>query len=150
MDEVRTFLMLAARHLSQPFKSTLAVEAVGELHPYIKRSASTFTTFGHLAYGAVYLRDELPLETELFEEWIGDYAWGSCGPIRYSEVAHILIPRYFDQETFSISDSGIPGKKSENWNEWRHEQDIDGLSRLLLEASIGHKVTEWALEMKRF
>ncbi|CAM5287592.1 putative protein OS=Sphingobium scionense OX=1404341 GN=GGQ90_003000 PE=4 SV=1 [Sphingobium scionense] len=70
--------------------------------------------------------------------------------MRYDELAHILIPRYFEQETFCVSEGEGPNNKVETRNEWKHEQDIAGLSELLKQASIDHSLTEWALEIKRF
>lgn len=150
MHEMHSFLAIAARHLAQPMKSELAVEPEGKLHSYVRRSAATFTTFDLLARGGVYLSGHLPLESELHNEWVSDFAWGTGGPIRYDHIAHVLIPRYFDQETFSVPGNDLPEAEKRIWNCWAHEQDIDGLSKLLQAASISHSLTQWALEIKRF
>ncbi len=152
MHEMRNFLVIATRHLNQPVRSKLSLEPrAGEpVGPRRSRSASTFTMFDNLLWGADYFRGELPLESDLLERHVRDASWGTCGPISYDDIAHVLIPRFFTQEYRGQIQSDDRDKPIPTWNQWEHEQDIGGLSKLLDQATIGHNLTKEVLEIKRF
>lgn len=146
MHEMRTFLVIAARHLRRPVRSTLSLGYGGGDLPQPRRSSGTFATFQSLACDALYFRGELPLEDELSEDYVGDSAWAASPPIHYDDLAHVLIPRFFTQDIFV-------GDRSDNGrfvDAWKHEQDIDGLSKLLGQAAVNHSLAEQVLELKRF
>lgn len=147
MNEVRTFLTIAARHLASPLRSKSLFGGAKFSLPEARRSSSTFTTFDCLMCDAIYFRGELPLESDLSESYVADFAWATLGPIAYGDVAHVLIPRFFTQEIFESQGRGKPPRFLD---EWEHEQDIDGLSQLLDRASISHSLTAGVLELKRF
>lgn len=150
MHELHSFLLIATRHLRRPIRSTLAFEPVLPIDVKMQRSTSTYATFDSLQYGAVYFRGALPLEQELSTHGVGDFSWGGGGPVSYEAIAHILIPRFFSQEML-MRVSAADGKDAgESWNEWEHEQDIDGLSNLLEKAGIEHHLSQHVLEIKRF
>ena len=146
MLHTRAFLLIATKHLRRPLKSTFSLETDGHVDPYLWPSWSAFTTFHDLAWGALYRRGPLPQDAELGEEYIADFAWASCGPLRYPEIAHVLIPRYFTQPTTVR----IEGKDADTQGEWQHEQDVQGLSKRLTQAAIEHGLTDEVLEFKRF
>jgi len=100
MHEMRQILTITARHLSQPVQSTFAVGGQAAITWQPLRSSATFTTFEDLGRDAQYWRGELPLETDLYEDCVKDYAWASQGPVGYEQVAHILIPRRFTQQIY--------------------------------------------------
>ena len=114
------------------------------------RSSSTFITFDGLEQGAIYWYGELPLESDLFEHYVRDAAWGSGGPIEYEDIAHVLIPKFFFQEFTTHSVNTETGESVVTWNSWEHEQDIRGLSKLLEDAGVIHRLTDQVLEVKRF
>ncbi|MBV1690969.1 hypothetical protein KRR38_25645 [Novosphingobium sp. G106] len=108
-------------------------------HPPQLRSWCSWTTFGALSIDARYWVDELPLESELGEQYVHDGGtWGQ--PFLYEELAHVIIPRRF------IEDSMFNKK----FTSWEHEQDIDGLSVLLNDAGIEHRTSQLVLEVKLF
>lgn len=150
MHDVHTFLLIAARHLRRPQRSSLSLGFEGPIRTDKRRSSSTFATFDSLRCDAIYFRGELPLEHQLSECWIDDLAWATCGPIRYEEIAHILIPRFFTQEIFTESPGAGGAPEWKFCDEWTHEQDIAGLSRLLDEAAVAHGLSNDFLEVRRF
>lgn len=147
MHEIRTFLILAARRLSGPLRSELALDHEGWPLPEPLRSASTFITFRDLGYDAHYWQAELPLEADLYDTYVRDAAWPSWGPVGYADVAHVLLPRFFTQE---ITIPGGPKGAPRFCNTWKHEQDLEGLSEDLTAASIEHRLIGDVLEIKRF
>ena len=139
MTDLRSFLLIATRHLDRPMKTTLGIYSDENGVPQ-RRSWCSWTTFGRLTRDAGYWTGELPLETELGEIAVSDGGtWGQ--PFYYEDnLAHIIIPRIFTEEP------RIPGI----FRQWEHEQDLDGLSLLLTAAGVGHHLSEYALEVKLF
>jgi hypothetical protein len=99
----------------------------------------TWTTFGRLQHSAGYWSAPLPLEEEILENATLDGGMWSQ-PFRYSEIAHIIIPRQFSYE-----------KLNENEITWIDcSQDIDGLSKELNKIDIDYSIGEICLEVKLF
>lgn len=139
MVDLRSFLLIATRHLAHPQKTTLGVCSDENGTPR-RRSWCSWTTYGRLTTDAGYWTGELPLETELGElSTLDGGTWGQ--PFYYEDnLAHIIIPRIFIEEPRA---TGV-------FRQWEHEQDIDGLSNLLTTAGIKHCLSEYALEVKLF
>lgn len=120
------------------------VIAHGALGPGDWRSSTStswcaYTTFGSLKKGAVYYNAGIPFPFELGISSLKDGGtWRE--PISYKDLAHVVIPRSFFWETESF----------ENYTNGTRSQDIDGLSRALLEAGIPHRITEIVLEIKLY
>jgi hypothetical protein len=122
------FLAVASRHL-----------ALSPCNVPGKWSWCAWTTFERLREDAGYWTAPLPLETELLAEGTSDGgAWGQ--PFRYSQLAHVIIPRHFCWEQVSAEsfDSGV------------HEQDVEGLSERMTAEGIVHRLTEYVLEVKLY
>lgn len=150
MHVLHSFLLIAVRHLQRPIRSTLAFEPAGPIDVRIRRSASTYATFDSLLCDAIYFRGELPLERELSTRGVDDFSWGGGGPVPYETIAHVLIPRFFTQEILTRVPAKDGKEAGDSWNQWKHEQDIEGLSQLLDQAGIEHRLTPQVLELKRF
>jgi hypothetical protein len=120
-------------------KTTLGWCSADDREPQ-RRSWCSWTTYGRLLRDAGYWTGELPLEAELGELSVSDGGtWGQ--PFGYDDdLAHIIIPRTFIEEPWS----------GDAFRQWEHQQDIDGLSSLLTAAGIDHRLSEYALEVKRF
>lgn len=99
----------------------------------------SWTTFERLSADAGYWTAGIPNRGDLRSSHIADGGiWGQ--PFAYQELAHVIIPRTFDQKF--ATDSGYRGV--------RKHQDITLLSRLLTEDGIAHWKTELVLEIKLF
>jgi len=139
MIDVRNFLLAATRHLCRPAVSSLSEHCNGNA-PYRMRSWCCWTTFGRLECDTVYWSGELPLASELGEASVADGgSWGQ--PFRYQEIAHVIIPRSFCEEPWS--DDG-------RLTQWHHEQDIDGLSKVLNSEGVDHNLLQFCLELKLY
>lgn len=104
-----------------------------------KRSWCAWTTFERLSEDAGYWTAPLPLEAELLVNGTSDGGtWGQ--PFRYSQLAHLIVPRRFYWE--QISDEGFTSGV--------HVQDIDGLSVELSVEGIAHRLAELTLEVKLY
>jgi hypothetical protein len=111
----------------------------GDVVANMSESWCAWTTFGQLASNAVYWQAGLPNADELLPTHIADSGtWGQ--PFSYHELAHVIIPRTFDQE--SVEDG--------QYRCFRKQQDIEELSRRLTEHGIDHRNTDLVLEIKLF
>lgn len=139
MTDLRSFLLISARHLQRPLTTTLGAFSDENGKPKL-RSWCSWTTFGRLGRDAGYWTSELPVEAEIGEVCVSDGGtWGQ--PFRYkNDLAHIIIPRTFIEEPWP----------RDVFRQWEHVQDIDGLSQQLLAAGIDHHLSEIALEVKLF
>lgn len=139
MTDVRAFLVLATRHLCRPMASSLSEWCNGDAPPRM-RSWCCWTTFGRLRHLTVYWSGELPLESELGEKHVADGgSWGQ--PFAYPDIAHVIIPRTFDEE---------PWSEGGKFTQWQHEQDVDGLSTVLRAAGIDHNHHDFGVELKLY
>lgn len=138
MADLRTFLLIAARHLRRPIRTNRS-EFSDPSGAAQLRSWCSWTTYSRLKADAGYWTGELPLETELGESCVSDGGtWGQ--PFGYDDdLAHVIIPRIFIEEPLS-----------ETFTQWQHEQDLEGLSLLLTAAGVDHHLSEYALEVKLF
>lgn len=128
MTDWHKFLAIASKHLSLN-----PCEAPG------KWSWCAWTTFERLGEDAGYWTAPLPLESELLEEGTLDGGtWGQ--PFRYSQLAHLIVPRRFYWEQIS----------AESFNSGVHMQDIGSLSERLTIEGIAHRLTELVLEVKLY
>ena len=128
MMDWQRFLAIASNHLA--FKPC---EVPG------KWSWCGWTTFERLGEDAGYWTASLPLESELLSEGTSDGgSWGQ--PFRYTQLAHVLVPRRFYWEEIS----------AEGFNSGVHEQDVQGLSDLLAAEGIFHRLNEYVLEVKLY
>lgn len=122
------FLSVATRHLS--------------LNPCTapgKRSWCAWTTFERLSEDAGYWTAPLPLETELLATGTSDGGtW--VQPFRYSQIAHLVIPRRFYWEQIA----------AEGFGSGVHVQDVEGLSERLTSEGLSHRLTELVLEVKLY
>lgn len=122
------FLTVATEHLSLNPCST-----------HGKRSWCAWTTFERLGADAGYWTAPLPLASELLSENTSDGGtWGQ--PFRYSQIAHLIIPRRFYWEQIS----------TEGFNSGVHMQDVEGLSERLTAEGIAHRLAELVLEVKLY
>ena len=139
MSQLRKFPLIATRHLQKPMK-TLRSEFSDQHGKAYLRSWCSWTTFDRLSTNAGYWTAELPLESELGEAYIQDGGtWGQ--PFGYEdELAHIIIPRKFCEEH----------SYTNVFRQWTHEQDIDGLSKIVAAAGIEHRISKFALEVKYY
>lgn len=98
-----------------------------------------WTTFQRLETDAGYWTCGVPHAAELGATSIADGGtWGQ--PFQYRDLAHVIIPGIFEQETVA------GGEYRCN----RKEQDIQTLSRLLSEQGVPHRKTDLVLEIKLF
>ena len=140
----RRFLIIATGHLSTP-TITKRGEFSSDGGEPRRTSWCSWTTYGRLGRDAGYWTAELPKTEELGETYTRDGgAWSQ--PFPYAELAHLLIPRRFEEE---YSGKLIKGSPAGFWI-WSHTQDIDGLSNKLLSEGITHEISEYALEIKLF
>jgi hypothetical protein len=140
MAAMRDFLLFATRHLHKPIWTEPGIQ-VGPLAKPQLRSWCAFATFRSIAIGARYYNAELPAEADLMETYTRDGgAWVQWGPISYDDIAHVIIPRSFDEEC----------GQGRTFSSWEHQQDIVGLSRVLFDAGVEHRLSEYALEVKRY
>lgn len=97
-------------------------------------------TFDSISNGAHYWTGALPPEGSLAHEYVRDGAWMNLGPVRYQDIAHVIVPRFFFEEALN----------GRQMTEWTHRQDIEGLSDALTEADVDHALSPYALELKLF
>ena len=135
----RMFLELSTNHLKAPRRTTPGeFNSEGDRSPLL-RSWCSWTTFERLERDAGYWTRELPLIRELADTATRDGGtWGQ--PFPYNELAHVMIPRRFDEEYAHAGEFHI----------WSHEQDIDGLSAILCAAGIEHRLSKYVLEIRLF
>jgi hypothetical protein len=133
------FLLLATRHLTATVQAVDALGGGPTSEPRI-RSWCAFTTFPRLEMNAGYWTDPLPEESELLPTHTTDGGtWGQ--PFSYDEFAHFIIPARYTNEGWS---------RRRKYFIRRCTQDIEGLSRLLADAKIEHRLSSVALEIKLF
>ena len=122
------FFTTTARHLS--------------LNPCASPGPATWcswTTFARLGENAGYWTYPFPLESELLETGTTDGGtWGQ--PFAYHDIAHIIVPRRFFWDL--ATDKGYECGE--------HMQDIKGLSALLQQQDVEHRLTELVLEVKLY
>lgn len=143
MFDWKRFLQLAARQIpdSGPVRIHLGKMPPQEQFQWRKRSFCAFTTFDRLTFDLHYWHHELPLEDELGERSTADGGnWRQ--PFAYHALAHLIIPARF------VEDLHWPGQQHSCWLET--EQDIAGLSAILLGEGISHRLTEQVLEVKLY
>lgn len=91
----------------------------------------SWTTFSRLGEDAGYWQAPLPAIRELLDDYVDDGGtWGQ--PFRYSDLAHIIVPRRF----------GWEGSQDSGWEGGYHEQDIIGLSAYLRAEQLDHRLSE--------
>jgi hypothetical protein len=138
------FLATARRHLLQTHRWEYCEGSPTSAEP-VAATWCSFTTFGRLGDNAGYWTFPLPKDTELGRDATTDGGtWRE--PFRYEEIAHFLLPRRFYGEAYDGREAGGPVR----FFHWHHYQDIDGLSDLLKSAGIEHRLSTFALEIKRF
>lgn len=139
-DEMwRRFFVIASRYIRGTLKTELSqwVEAGGQS---FRTSYCAWTTFDRLGYSTIYWTGGLPLEKDLGVKGINDGGeWGQ--PFSYSEIAHLIIPAKFDEESYG--DGRV-------FRMWEHTQDIAGLSDLLKAESVPHNLLPNFLELKLY
>ena len=139
MANWRRFLELSTSHLVSPCRTIAGAWNSEDERVPLRRSWCSWTTFTRLEADAGYWTGELPLITELADTGIRDGgSWGQ--PFPYAELAHVMIPRRFEEE---YADNGA-------FHIWGHEQDIDGLSMLLTADGIEHRHSKYVLEIRLF
>ena len=119
----------------------IAGQVLGKGHDVANMSESwcSWTTFGRLTADAGYWTAGMPNADELRPANITDGgAWGQ--PFLYRELAHVIVPRIFDQEFVADGRYRCVHK----------QQDIEELSRRLTEHGIDHRKTDMVLEIKLF
>ena len=119
----------------------IAGQVLGKGHDITELSDSwcAWTTFDQLVSNAVYWKAGLPNADELLRTYIADGGtWGQ--PFSYQELAHVIVPRTFDQEF--VEDG--------QYRCVRKQQDIEELSRRLTERGINHRKTDLVLEIKLY
>ena len=116
-------------------------QVLGKGHYVAELSDSwcAWTTFDQLVSNAVYWKAGLPNADELLPTYIADGGTWSQ-PFSYQELAHVIVPRTFDQEF--VEDG--------QYRCVRKQQDIEELSRRLTEHGINHRKTDLVLEIKLY
>jgi hypothetical protein len=152
----RKFLTLSTQHLTAPILSIKGPGCSEGGTPGL-RSWCSWTTFGRLGGNAGYWTGSLPKVSELEEGWtIDGGTWSQ--PFHYDDLAHLIIPRHFEEEYPSsqayfmkrtdLHNAHVP--HSPGFWMWTHTQDIDGLSELLKAEGIAHQLSDWVLEVKLY
>lgn len=103
------------------------------------KSYCAWTSHDRLGYDTLYWTLPLPVEKDLQENGLRDGGmWRE--PILYNDLAHVIIPAEYTEDY----------QVDEKWIFWSHTQDIAGLSKLLDDASIPHKLHDKFLELKLY
>jgi hypothetical protein len=137
-EQWRTFFTIASRHIRGTLKSEVN-EPTAPLRADFIKSYCAWTSHDRLGYDTLYWTLPLPVEKDLQENGLRDGGmWRE--PIPYNDIAHVIIPAEYTED-YHVD---------EKWIFWSHTQDIAGLSKLLDEASIPHKLHETFLELKLY
>ena len=121
------------------FEAAARVLGKGHYVANMSESWCAWTTFDRLATDAGYWTAGLPNADELRETYIADAGtWGQ--PFSYHELAHLIVPRTFEQEF--VEDG--------HYRSVQRQQDIEELSRQLREHDLNHRKTDLVLEIKLF
>ena len=87
----------------------------------------------------MYWTGTLPEEDDLQREHLRDGgAWRQ--PFLYTEIAHLILPSRYLEDSYADA----------VYTQWTHEQDIAGLSQLLSEVEIPHRLYPTFLELKLY
>ena len=133
-----TFFTIASRHIRGTLKSEVS-QWTEPAEEFYRKSYCAWTVFERLGCDTHYWTAELPKETELYEHGVLDGGeWGQ--PFRFDEIAHLIVPVEYTEDRYV----------DQKYTMWCHTQDIVGLSRLLDEANIPHKLHETFLELKLY
>lgn len=144
MTDWRRFLTIAAERLTSPLRTEKG-EGTSDGGSPLLQSWCAWTTFGRLTLDAGYWTAELPKVGELGERSTTDGGtWGQ--PFPYNDLAHLIIPRQFSEERSYDPDN----KSRRGFWQWRHVQDIEGLSAQIRAEKIEYELSQWALQIKLF
>jgi hypothetical protein len=123
------------------FRSAAELLGPGDSRLMHTKSYCAFTTFERLNTDLNYWRHGMPLKEEIAENHIRDNGvW--CQPLRFSSLAHIIVPRRFRVEQFD--------KYNHPVDDLEIEQRIDALSSALLTCRVDHRITNLILEIKLY
>lgn len=110
----------------------------GDWDPYLSQSWCAFTTFSSLIDGVHYFSCGFPAEDDCLSVRTKDGGlWRQS--FEYSDLAHVIIPKTFYWE-----------RSTDGFQSGYKEQEIDELSRKLVELQIPHRLTNLLLEVKLY
>jgi hypothetical protein len=119
------------------FLAASEILGAGDRVDRLSASWCSWTTFSRLGLDAGYWTCGLPAREDVDEWFIRDSGvWGQ--PFRFSDIAHLIVPREFLWE----SEPGV------EYHNGTRVQDLQALSAELTARDVPHRLTDLVLEIK--